>query len=691
MKTPLLMFVAGLVFLSAANVLQAADPADEFFESHVRPILVEHCQECHGSKKQWAELRLDSHSFMMKGGENGPVVVPGKPEESRLIQVIHYSDDDSQMPPDGKLADEQIARLTEWITAGAHWPAESAPVAVDFFTAADAHWAFQPITSHPVPAVPETARVAGPIDSFVVARLQQAGLQQSERADPRTQLRRLALDLTGLPPSFEDVQAFTADSSEEAWSKVIDRYLSSPTFGQKWARHWLDLARYADTKGYVFTEERRYPFAYTYRDYVVDAFNRDLPYDLFITEQLAADLIPDRRDDGALAAMGFLTVGNRFLNQTSEIYDDRIDVTIRGLMGLTITCARCHDHKFDPIEMGDYYALRGVFDSSVEPEQLPQIGESNDPQAYAGFQAEKEKLEAKLNEFQVEKATAISQEVGAHMEHYLLAIAVNRKFTSGLYTLEEKYEVRNRFRDELYRFLAAQKVEDPFFGPIRQVIHLNIDNYDNEAPKRIEAVYKQLESGSFVANELLAARLQQSRPVTFFDFAKLYGPLISTALAEESTWPETEKEAWRALREHLKATQFPVPFSPESVTGYFNRDESNGRRERIKNVDNLIATSPGAPPHAMVLNDKPNPSNPFIFKRGNPGMRGDAVPRRFLKVLDSVRAEPFSNQSSGRLELAQAIASRDNPLTARVFVNRVWMLLIGAPLVSDTSDFGLRT
>ena len=233
------------------------------------------------------------------------------------------------------------------------------------------HWAFQPVRHATPPPVKEKEWVRSPIDAFVWARLEAAGMAPSPRADRRTLIRRATIDLLGLPPLADEVEAFEADSSPDADARLIDRLLASPRYGERWGRHWLDVARYADTKGYVFTQDRRYPYAFTYRDYVIAALNSDLGYDQFIIQQIAADQLPLGDERRSLAALGFLTVGRRFLLDQNEIIDDRIDVVCRGLMGLTVTCARCHDHKYDPIPTEDYYSLYGVFASSVEPAELP--------------------------------------------------------------------------------------------------------------------------------------------------------------------------------------------------------------------------------------------------------------------------------------------------------------------------------
>ena len=237
-------------------------------------------------------------------------------------------------------------------------------------------------------------RDRNPIDAFVLAKLSDKGLSPAPRADRRTLIRRAYFDLIGLPPTAEEVEAFEKDSARRRWEKVIDRLLASPHYGERWGRYWLDVARYADTKGYVFNEDRNFPYAYTYRDYVIRSFNEDKPYDRFVIEQLAADQLALGDDKRPLAAMGFLTLGRRFLNNQHDIIDDRIDVVTRGLMGLTVTCARCHDHKFDPIPTTDYYSLYGVFASSIEPKELPLIGEVKRTPEVIAFEKELEKREA---------------------------------------------------------------------------------------------------------------------------------------------------------------------------------------------------------------------------------------------------------------------------------------------------------
>ncbi len=686
-----------LISALASSSLLAAEPTkaeqEAFFEKHVRPVLVEKCQSCHGKEKQWAELRLDSRKGMLKGGDTGSAIVPGKPEESLLIAAIQHSDDASEMPPEeDKLADEQIANLIHWIKTGAYWPeSDVVEEEVDYFEQAKSHWAFLPVRKPNVPELPAGYRANNAIDHFIARKLKQANLKQSPPADPRKLLRRLSYDITGLPAKYEMLEEFSNDPTNEGYTEHLDQMLGSVTYGQKWGRYWLDLARYADTKGYVFQEERRYPFSYTYRDYVIESFNEDLPYDQFIREQLAADLLPKKRTPQALAALGFLTVGPRFLNNRPAIYDDRIDVTIRGLQGLTIACAKCHNHKYDPINMADYYSLYGVFASSQEPKELPQIGEPVDKKAHAEYLKQLEKLKKAVVVYDEKAALAIKQEVRSHFEHYLHALVKKTGHKKGDYKPEGKYEIRNRVRDQWARYLVTRKADDPVFGILVQLSKLKDEQFETKGKELLDTILKQAKDGKYTANTVLIARLEQNRPANVFDLVKLYGKLSREAFTDLQKKPESERAAWQQIRKSFEATGAPGAYTAENVAGVFNNKERASHRSLEKKIIALMTTSPGSPPRAMVLNDKPKPVTPVIFKRGNPASRGDKVPRRFLEVLSDIRKEPFSEKSSGRLELAESIASPRNPLTARVLVNRIWMQMIGKPLVANASDFGLRT
>lgn len=453
-----------LWLLTFEMILSPVVRGDDLFETKIRPVLVDVCFKCHGSDKDSGNLRVDSREALLKGGDTSPAIVPNKPVESLLLKALRHTDDDLKMPPDKRLPDETIAAFEAWITAGAPWP-EGKPGGFQ----TKRHWAFLPI-------VADASRVGrmrdasatNVIDAFVLQQLHEAKLALSPPADRRTLIRRATFDLHGLPPTMDDIVDFESDDAPDAYEQLIDRLLASPQFGERWGRYWLDVSRYADTKGYVFTEDRNYPFAYTYRDWVIRALNDDMPYDQFLIRQLAADLLPEPERVANLPALGFLTLGRRFLNNINDIIDDRIDVVCRGTLALTVGCARCHDHKYDPIPAADYYSLYGVFRSSREP-----------------------------------------------------------------------------------------------------------------------------------------------------------------------------------------------------------------KGDEVKSL------------MAMTLAEEDKPFDPYVFLRGQQGNRGPSVPRQFLSVVAGPDRKPFANRS-GRMELAQAIVSPTNPLTARVIVNRVWSHHFGSPLVKTPSDFGLR-
>jgi hypothetical protein len=405
----------------AAPEISAADR--QFFETKIRPVLSEDCYKCHSHEADRikGKLMLDSREGLLLGGTTGPAIVPGKPEDSLLIDAIRYTDEDLQMPPadhGGMLTNQQIADLTEWVRRGAPEPRASVMTASGktYGGVGKAHWAFQPVTKPAVPAVKDNSWCQSPVDHFVLAQLESVGLHPNGIADKRTLLRRVTFDLIGLPPTEAEIQAFIADTSPDAYPKVVERLLASPHYGERWARYWLDVARYSDTKGEApKRNDPRFPYAWTYRDYVIDAFNTDKPYNQFIIEQLAADrLVADAKksktqtpeqanDRSVLAALGFLTLGNQFDGRRDDVIADQIDVTTKAFLGLTVACARCHDHKFDPIPTKDYYSLYGVFANtavptrvSQEPTMLVRVPVTSELQDYLAKVAELDKKESDL-------------------------------------------------------------------------------------------------------------------------------------------------------------------------------------------------------------------------------------------------------------------------------------------------------
>ena len=382
----------------------------EFFENKVRPVLSKHCYKCHSAEatKVKGGLLLDSRDGVLKGGDSGQAIVPGDAEKSLLIKSIRYTDPDLQMPPKGeKLSESQVADLVAWLKMGAPDPRTRETQSSKVKAQGTDHWSLKPVAKPTVPSIANhQSPIPNPIDAFILAKLTEQGMTLSPPADKRTLIRRVYYDLIGLPPTPEEVQAFLDDSSPDPFAKVVDRLLAMPQYGERWGRHWLDVARYSDTKGEIkrLRDTPLYPFAWTYRDYVIKAFNDDKPYDRFIIEQIAADKLPLSKSDPTIAALGFLTLGERFQNNENDIINDRIDVVTKGFLGLTVSCARCHDHMFDPVTMRDYYGLRGVFASSHEPKVAPLIGgdptrEPDYPDYYTQRTNLQQRLDAKVPQF----------------------------------------------------------------------------------------------------------------------------------------------------------------------------------------------------------------------------------------------------------------------------------------------------
>ncbi|GAB4134869.1 MAG: PSD1 and planctomycete cytochrome C domain-containing protein [Planctomycetaceae bacterium] len=378
-----------VAFLPTPVLLFAADitPAQtEFFEKNVRPVLVSQCVDCHGKDEAESGLRVDSLAGLLKGGDRGPAIVPGKPEKSLLMSAINHGEL-LQMPPKDKLSRKQIADLTAWVKMGAPWP-NAKPVTIgkvesvgpNFTKEEKAFWSFQTPKRPALPNVRNRKWVRTPIDTFILSRLEAQGLKPAPEADRRTLIRRLTFDLTGLPPTVEEIREFLSDKRPDAYERLVDRLLASPLYGERWGRHWLDVARYADSNG--MDENLAFAHAFRYRDYVVNAFNQDKPFDQFVREQLAGDLLPAKpgetlaEKNERLIATGFLSIGPKMLadddmvKKQMDIIDEQIDTVGKAFMGMTLGCARCHDHKFDPIRMSDYYSLAGILKSTKTMENF---------------------------------------------------------------------------------------------------------------------------------------------------------------------------------------------------------------------------------------------------------------------------------------------------------------------------------
>ncbi len=581
---------------SAREVALTADEL-KFFESKIRPILVANCYGCHSasSGKSKGGMRLDTRDSMLRGGKSGPAIVAEDLDSSLLIRAVRYDDPETSMPPDGPLSDEAIKLLEQWVAMGAPDPrleargearvndaaANSAsPGTAHRWSAEDisegktTHWAYKPVVASAAPLVQEAAWSANPIDAFVLAELESRGLTHAADAPRSTLLRRASFDLTGLAPSSAALAAFEADRSPQAFARAIDALLATPQFGERWGRHWLDVARYAESSGKE--SNIAYPHAWRYRDYVIDAFNDDKPFDRFLTEQLAGDLLPassDAQRAEQLVATGYLAVGTKSHNGRGrpqfqmDLADEQLDATTQGMLGLTVACARCHDHKFDPIPQKDYYALAGIFLSTDT--------------RYGTFDAQ-----------------------GNNHPSLLVDLPVNSGASRGASMPQAQRSILST---------AAARAED-------------------EAAK----------------GQALLAEAQEAR--------------------------RKGEDIPANLQQQVQRARAAAGLS-RNIESLETRYDAQG----VPTTKNLVA---------MGAVDRTMPLNARVLDRGELEKPTTVVHRGFVQLV-SDGDEPFIAKGSGRLELAEWITDEKNPLTARVWANRVWLHLFGKGLVSTPDNFGM--
>lgn len=674
----------------------AADDAERFFENEIRPLLATHCLECHGEQEQLADLRLDSRDAVLKGGESGPIIDRDTPDNSRLLLAVRRSED-LAMPPDTPLSKDQIRALEHWVRLGAPWPKNSGPITDPQSQVAMDHWAFQPVRDVQPPEI-TSDWIRNPVDSFVLQQLQEQELRPSASTDRRTLLRRASIALTGLPPTLEEVQEFVSDDRPDAWEQLVERLLGSPAYGEQWARHWLDIARYSDTKGYVYArEERRWVHAWNYRDWVIAALNADMPYDRFLLLQLAADQINDRRPED-MAAMGFLTVGRRFLGVTRDIIDDRIDVITRGTMGLTVACARCHNHKYDPVPTDDYYALYGVLNSCEEKRiALPLPDPAPDD-----WQQELQKRQTAFDtRYATERQTAADRCRDKLADYLAVQNHLDTVPAQGFDQVLLPDDVLPAWARRWEEYLRqTRRSNDPVFRYWHAFAELPEDSFTEQAADVLSTLQSLADTE---INARIAAEISQP-PASFDDVISRYASVL-TAVRDE--WREVLQQAEAAstdppagltdpadeqLRQVLYGPQSPCEVPDESIvhTEYlFTTKVCVDLWKLQAQIDVWLNSAPHQPRYALTLADRAVPSEPRVFRRGNPKTPGKDVPRAFLSVLSGEDGQSFQ-QGSGRLELARAIATPDNPLTARVIVNRVWAWHFGKGFVRTPSDFGVR-
>jgi hypothetical protein len=682
--------LAAMVFLN--GTARADEPVTaEYFEKKVRPILAANCTNCHGAQKQKGGLRLDSKAAFAKGGDSGDAVVPGDAAKSRLIQVIRY-DDDIKMPPRGKLGDANIAVLTRWVQGGAPWPddggaATTAPAAgaFDLHARARAHWSFQPIAHPTPPTLPNSlAAYRNPIDRFLLAKLNDNGLSFAPAAEKRVLLRRVYFDLTGLPPSPEEIQAFLADAAPDAYEKVVEKLLASPAYGERWGRHWLDLVRYAETYGHEFDFE--IPEAWRYRDYVIRAFNADLPYNQFLMEQLAGDLMPRQRIDPktgvneSLLATGYWWFGEAKHSPVdsridlADRIDNQIDVFGKSVLGLTLACARCHDHKFDAIATKDYYSLFSVIassrysrttidDSAPVARLLDELKQTRLELASSLTSARSEKPTEVMNAWR-SQAVAFERFDAGWSERWDAAglafraaagdgyphsgrevLKLSGELRSPTFTIDKPYlAIRVAGREARARLIlnGLQLIQDPIYGGLAHSI-----NHGEE--------FRWL----------------------VFNLKMWKGQPAYLELLDDGPGFVAIREAWFA---DSPPPADPVEKAPLPAIPTADTPEAKKLAELVRAIEAKIPTL-----HRAVTMRDGTGVNEHVFVRGNPRTLGVEAPRAFLEAFGK---PAFSGPGSGRLQLAEAVTDPANPLTARVFVNRVWKHHFVEGLVRSPDDFG---
>jgi len=667
----------GILFAALAISASPQNTEIDYFEKKIRPVLASHCYACHSKSAAAPQggLLLDSTQGIRRGGNSGALIQPGDPGHSLLIRAIRHTDKKLKMPPGAPLLPEVVADFEHWIREGASLPADA--VATD---KKPSLWSLQKPSLSALPTVGSESWIRNDIDRFVLSRLEARNLNPSVEADKRTLIRRATYDLTGLAPTAEEVERFVKDASPQAYERLINRLLASPRYGERWGRHWLDVARYSDSVNDSVNTGQRYPWSYTYRDWVIRALNEDLPYDQFVLYQLAADRVP-KVEPRNLAALGFLSLGRDFPNSYPETVDDRIDAVSRGLLGLTVACARCHDHKYDPIPTKDYYSLYSIFSNIREPEKLPllekPVGLS---QKQAIYQERLDRIQKVYQDYRARRHAEMVNFFKTQAAEHMVAA----RDAEGLSNPEIEDLVRDRQLNEhllarWQRFLRESKESGE---PVFRLWHAAAAIPKKEFPTQWLAMRKTAKGFSLIEAEL------DAKPITSLkDLADAYASVLRQYDRDQ---PFGDPEADR-LRAVVRGPKSPldVPFE-EFDQICTEGDRNNMRSIRVRYGAMLAqAAYDGAVRRAMAVEDLPNPVPAHVFLRGNPNNPGAQTPPHFLSCLGGSDEKTFKD-GSGRLELARSIIDPDNPLTARVIVNRIWMHHFGAGLVRTPSDYGFR-
>ena len=657
----------------AATTRESEAARAEFFEKKIRPILVERCYECHAGSETNGGLRLDDRERVRRGGDTGPAIVEGQPDASLMIKAVRYATPDFQMPPSGRLPDEEIAALEQWVASGALDPREPtmdspSPLVGMSIDEGRAFWSMLPLSDPAIPAVQRVQWVQNPIDSFVLSKLESHGLAPAPPAPRRDWLRRLWLNLTGLPPSVDEWQFFEQDTAPGAFERAIDRCMSSPQYGVRFGRHWLDVARYADSNG--LDENIAYGNAWRYRDYVIGAFNADKPFDRFVEEQIAGDLLPDA-DRESTTGTGFLVLGAKVLAEPDreklvmDTIDEQLDSLGKSFLGMTLGCARCHDHKFDPIKQRDYYALAAIFKGTKTfgDTNFGAIKHWNEVSYASGDErarlkdvdAEISKRQGAFNSAKSAAMQHLRDRVRSQADAYLaVAASLPPEATLTQWSEAGRGEgLHPRVLSHCRRHLEFHR-EDPMFEPW----HAMAAQGDTEGIRRH---YQTL----FHAAQ------------TAWDEAK-------------KADPNTTKLSDAGMEAVRLALQDPGGFLAIPAKMEHALDEQTiSKLHALADEARIFESAAADETSVMAVCDRDVVDGIALHIRGNHRQLGDRIEKGFPEVMRDPHRKPiFSRRGSGRLELARWLASPEHPLTARVIVNRVWRWHFGRGLVASTENFG---
>lgn len=646
-----------IAFLLAPLLYSADGKAQEFFEMRVRPVLAKNCFACHSASKMGG-LEMRSRDSLLKGGKSGPAVIAGDPDHSLLIQAIRQQGE-LKMPPQGRLKDEEIEQISSWVKSGAIWPdAPSAPAAKtgEYVVTPEqrAFWSFQPIQKPELPKV----NAKTPIDRFILAKLNEKGLAPVKLADKRTLIRRATYDLTGLPPSPEQIDGFLADKSSNAFEKVVDRLLASPHYGERWGRHWLDVARYSDNT-LDPTGETPHPNAFRYRDWVIDAFNRDMPYDLFIKAQIAGDQLPE--PSKTAAGLGLYAL-------SPEFQDDRVDVTTRGFLGLTVACAQCHNHKFDPIPQTDYYSILGIF-NNTKMNEYPLSSESvvkeyKDRKQKAGSQ------QKMLDDYVRSQGLQLAQIHATHTADYLMAVhndkLADREKNAAQAGLD--LETLNNW----IAYLRKPSHEHPFLKSFADAVAAKKPAVE---VRKIAEDFQNLALAVFTEKQSI-----EEKNLIRLGGSKERGDLSNADLLS------LERDKYFLWRD-LYDKQGILIYGENGIARFLQGEFKTYLTTLRHDLERYKSEIPPQYPYLQIISDADSLKTQKLFLRGDRNNLGDETPPRSVTILSSGSPKAFT-KGSGRLELAETIASASNPLTARVMVNRIWQSHFGTGIVRTTSNFG---